>query len=68
MEPGDKIRTDLNYQTFGCEKKYFERHIQDKELTVTQVGTRFIYVLDENDQTWAISIQDIKKEIDKDIL
>jgi hypothetical protein len=68
MEIGETFITHLNFQTFGCNKDYFNNHIRDKELKVIFTNTRIVTVEDEIGGHWNISVQDLIRVIKQDTL
>jgi hypothetical protein len=59
MIAGDKFKTKLTYQVFGCHEKYFDLHIKDQDLIILWVGEKVSYVKDSNGEQWAIFNEDI---------
>ena len=49
------VKPDLTPEAFGCEKKYFERHINKRPLTLIWMMKEMAGVKDEEGEEWTIS-------------
>lgn len=48
------LKPKINHDTFGCDKKYFDRYIRDKPLKIVKRYNTMLRVKDARNEEWSV--------------